>query len=640
MEELFPYRPRAVQDRLMDLIVSHLEEGRDAVVEAPTGSGKTAAVLAAVLSRAIPADLRVVYLTRTNAQQVQVVRELSRIAETRGRPIPYAPLQGRRHLCPLTETRQAFAEADAEELGVLCRDAQDVTARRHPRRPGDAGCVHFHRWLDDPGVLDGWIAEETPTAEELVDRARSRGVCPYEIVRDRIGHARVVAAPYIYLFEPGLRRNLLEWMGARLDELIVVVDEAHNLPGYARQLASQTLTVTTLERAHAEAEDHRDPVVLSDVAASELLELVRIEVEELANVHADDDAALLPPDAFSTALMTRFQTTDVRLQRAFDRLVEIGDAVRDQRRREGDVPRSHIRRAGAFLGSWFGPDAPGRARIVHGGPNPALERACLDPARTTDVLGDVHASVHVSGTLPGLDAYRQDVGLPPEVGAERLAGEPDPSSIPVAYTPDLTTRHDALAADPQLLDRIHATLVDVLQAAPASAMVAIPSFDLLDAFVDRGLDGDLVESPDLSQRSLHGQLEAFRSADRGRVLAVSGGRICEGIDLPGDQLGLVVQVGIPYPAPTARNRALKRYHDARSGRGFERAVHLPAARRLRQTLGRLLRGPDDEGRALILDGRAPRFEEELPGLEPTRDPAAFVRVDPAVPSVAGRGDRA
>ena len=70
-------------------------------------------------------------------------------------------------------------------------------------------------------------------------------------------------------------------------------------------------------------------------------------------------------------------------------------------------------------------------------------------------------------------------------------------------------------------------------------------------------------------------------------------------------------VGIPYPKPTARQRGLQRYYDMKFRKGWEYTVEAPTARKLLQSIGRLIRDENDRGVAVILDRRAPRFKQYI-----------------------------
>ena len=77
---------------------------------------------------------------------------------------------------------------------------------------------------------------------------------------------------------------------------------------------------------------------------------------------------------------------------------------------------------------------------------------------------------------------------------------------------------------------------------------------------------------------------------------------------------MVVIVGIPYPKPNARQRALSAFYDIKFGKGWEYTVHAPAARRLMQAVGRMIRSEEERGFAIILDKRAKHFATELPDM--------------------------
>jgi len=110
------------------------------------------------------------------------------------------------------------------------------------------------------------------------------------------------------------------------------------------------------------------------------------------------------------------------------------------------------------------------------------------------------------------------------------------------------------------------------------------------------------------------------------LLAVVGGRLSEGVDFPDTALEVVVVAGIPYPKPSARTKSLVDFFDRKFGRGWEYAVEVPTARKLLQTLGRVIRSPTDVGAVAILDYRAAQFADRIPQLLRSEDaPGAVTR---------------
>ncbi|MCK5038296.1 MAG: ATP-dependent DNA helicase, partial [Thermoplasmata archaeon] len=140
-----------------------------------------------------------------------------------------------------------------------------------------------------------------------------------------------------------------------------------------------------------------------------------------------------------------------------------------------------------------------------------------------------------------------------------------------------------------------------------------------------------LESGKMSQKELMNMVMDFKADKEAIMLAVMGGRVSEGIDFPGNELELVILVGIPYPKPTAKHRSLFEYYERNYSRGWEYTVLAPATRKLLQSIGRLIRTEKDRGVVLILDRRIKNFRTHLPGLketiEPVNDICAFFRME-------------
>ena len=127
----------------------------------------------------------------------------------------------------------------------------------------------------------------------------------------------------------------------------------------------------------------------------------------------------------------------------------------------------------------------------------------------------------------------------------------------------------------------------------------------------------------MSQSALMDLVSDFKeqgnNEDGGATLfSVMGGRISEGMDFPAEQLEIAVIVGIPYPKPTARQRGLQHYYDLKFHKGWEYTVEAPTARKLLQSIGRLIRDENDRGVAVILDSRAVRFKRFIRDLKESK----------------------
>lgn len=104
----------------------------------------------------------------------------------------------------------------------------------------------------------------------------------------------------------------------------------------------------------------------------------------------------------------------------------------------------------------------------------------------------------------------------------------------------------------------------------------------------------------------------------------------EGLDFPGKEMELAVVVGIPYAKPSARQKALLDYYRMRSGESWGPVVKAPAVRKIRQSVGRLIRSEHDRGIAVILDRRAGDLEglEAVHTVDPVGDVRRFFEFEP------------
>ena len=235
----------------------------------------------------------------------------------------------------------------------------------------------------------------------------------------------------------------------------------------------------------------------------------------------------------------------------------------------------------------------------------------------------------MSGTLRPLEEYRASIGLPRETTLLALPSPFPPENRKLLYARDLTTRYEDLQRDNGMIPRIEDRTVQLVDALGRNTVVFFPSFAMKQRFVLDGVAGRLKarvysEERGMPTSDLEGLIDDFRQpGENGNcLLAVVGGRVSEGLDFPGKGLEVGVVVGIPYPKPTARQKAMRHYYEVKFGRGWDYAVKAPTTRKLLQAVGRLIRSETDRGVAVVLDNRAAQFKGEVPELEPSYDVVA------------------
>lgn len=619
------------------------DRGGPLLVNAPTGSGKTVAVLASLLEHAEKVDHRILYLVRTHSQEVQVIQEVRTIGHRLSRPILAVGLAGRARRCFLLENVAEIKGATAEEHGMLCSDRKRATERamqgEAPLAPSPDlpeggeidladldGCPYYARVLQaDLTELGDRFRSKLPSPHEFEAYAREENLCAYELAKRLLPDARVVTAPYAFFFHPHIRRSLLDWMRVTPDRIDLVIDEAHNLPNHLRELATVALPQESVRRARSEVAERGDFQLPDGPSASRFLDLVGAAVEELIHALAREDDAVLPPAVFEDALLTALGGTSHRLDTWLGALATWGENLRDERRRERHLPRSWVHTVALTLLSWPQLEPPGYVKVATRLPRPALEAYALDASVPARPIAECHLSVHLSGTLAPLEEYRDALGLGPGARLLDVPSHFPPDNCKFLYDPTVTTRFEELRGDPRAIPRLADHLVEVLQSLPVKTAVFFPSFDLLQKVLEAGLQSQLpgnvfIEYSKMPTGDLWRSIEGWKKDPEGTVLlGVAGGRLAEGIDYPDEELEAVVLVGIPYPRPTAKREALRRFLDETTGHGWQYTVEAPAQRAILQACGRMIRSENDRGLAIVLDRRATAFAGSLPGLAPIAD---------------------
>lgn len=236
VEVLFPFPPYDAQVTYMEAVMKALQEGQTALLESPTGTGKTLCLLCTALAwtkyqnfecgrkpdEVLP--MKVVYCSRTHSQLSQVIRELQ------GSPYPdavVAVLGSREHFC---------VHSDVMGLPNSSSRLHACQALRAEKR-----CRYFNAVC-----RGGFTSSPALDMEDLVLEGRREGYCPYFLERDRATKADIVFMPYNYIIDPTLRRQLPFQVEKNC---VVIVDEAHNLPGTLSADGCSTLSALSLANA-------------------------------------------------------------------------------------------------------------------------------------------------------------------------------------------------------------------------------------------------------------------------------------------------------------------------------------------------------------------------------------------------------
>jgi DNA excision repair protein ERCC-2 len=452
--------------------------------------------------------------------------------------------------------------------------------------------------------------------------------------------------PYIYVFDLMIRNLFFNSLSVPEDDMILVVDEAHNLPNFIRDLLSAQLSMYMLNNCVLEAIKYGDPsMVDGKFSVSEFCKILIEIVRDLRDTYVygileggirrdpvKKNDAFIPSHEFETEILSRLKITSKTLHDIIGVMIAYGEKIQEYRQKDGKLPRSYLHKLGLFLDFWISLEMNQYSKLVvdaSKGGNPRIEAFCLDPSVGTEIIRNFHSSIHMSGTLEPLEEYRDSLGLS---DTTELIRYPSPFPIDnrkVFFVSDVTTKYDEINKDENILARMQNYITNICNNFPKNTMVFFPSFSVMSMFknqdclnnINRGI---YFEEQEMSQTALMELVSDFKeqgnqNGNGATLFSVIGGRISEGMNFPAEQLEISIIVGIPYPKPTARQRGLQRYYDLKFRKGWEYTVEAPTARKILQSIGRLIRDENDRGVAIILDRRALRFKRYIRDMQESKN---------------------
>jgi DNA excision repair protein ERCC-2 len=604
----FPYTPRPQQDRAVTHAAHVFQDKTVGLLSADCGVGKTIAVLSGYLAvRAKDASSRLIVLTRTHSQskvfedELGVLRE-EQAAMSAGFQLTATSMVSRGHVCPLTDKMNSvssvgFLRACAQMIGAgKCSMYWSFYKRGSEGRPQIRDTARQ--------TVDALLNEGVVTRDEAEDVGRSKGVCPYEVLRWCARKSRVVIGPYGYLFRERVRNALLSSLGMSLHEVDLIVDEAHNLASHVLGSETACVRLSDLEwlRKHDTEIERETQVEWLPEAVDFLWETV---MTNLDNIHSEKNLEkwdVLPRFVDESQIQNLLLGIRIGLDESdgtvptetpLDRLVEFLYTGHRAVQSEDWHVTLEVRKP--WKQESNSRDADLKIR--------PLNAAGL----SAPVLRGARSALLMSGTLRPLQHYADLLGVSGALMESLMSPYPHGSRL-VLLDKDITTKYTARGE--QLWRTIAGRISTALTAMPSekSALIAFPSYrimeDVLSYGIDCGFRARLEEAPGERIEIVKEALEEGPHT----VFCVYGGKFSEGVDLVeggSSMIDLIIGVGIPFSPPTSYQKALQGWYERRFGKGagYYYSSIVPSFRMVAQLVGRLRRSPEDRGVVVLLDKR-------------------------------------
>uniref|UniRef100_A0ACD6ANU4 Uncharacterized protein n=1 Tax=Avena sativa TaxID=4498 RepID=A0ACD6ANU4_AVESA len=251
----FPYEAiYPEQQAYMGELKRALDARGHALLEMPTGTGKTAALISLITSYSLAnpsRPLHLIYCTRTVHEMEKTLAEL-RLLFSHLRPedachLLALGLSSRKNLCVHPQV-SASAARDSVDTGCRRLTASWVRKKAESDRESTPLCNYFETFYaaDRAGELASYIPHGVYTLADLRSLGRERRICPYFLARQMVKRANVVVYSYQYLLDPKVASIVSTEMQK---ECVVVFDEAHNIDNVCIEAMSVSIRKQTLEGA-------------------------------------------------------------------------------------------------------------------------------------------------------------------------------------------------------------------------------------------------------------------------------------------------------------------------------------------------------------------------------------------------------
>ena len=522
----------------------------NALIEAPTGIGKTAAALFGALKALGQGHVTAIFYLTARTTGRRAAEDALDLMRARGLAIRSLTITAKEKICP-------FGKADC----MGCQYAAGYYDRRRE-------------------ALKEAMAIQKLDADRLLALAEKHELCPFELSLDASETADVVICDYNYAFDPKVR--LKRYFDGK-SRAGLLVDEAHNLADRARDMLSAELSgarIAELKKLAVRYEGKDSPMAR---LLGELLSAFdgrEQEMESLSEL----------PEPLASAV-GRFAQIAEELEPVEPEIVEF-----------------------VYDAQWFArvakrfDEASYRALLMPQDRYLTARLWCFNPSKyLKKALSRVGGAALFSATLTPMAYYAETLGADGEADEALRLESPFPRENLLALRMPLAVgmkdRERTLTAACQI---IHA----MAEARAGNYLACFPSYAYMTQAFRRyrmlwPYDDVICQESQMPERARQDFIERFVPAPTRSLVAfvVLGGVFAEGVDLPDDKLSGAAIVTTGIPQLSFEREQLRALMDDADDSGYDAAYTYPGIRRVLQAAGRVIRTETDRGVVLLMDMR-------------------------------------
>lgn len=254
-------------------------------------------------------------------------------------------------------------------------------------------------------------------------------------------------------------------------------------------------------------------------------------------------------------------------------------------------------------------------------------RNCLPAGKLANVFKQFHAGICMSATLSPLWTFQAEAGLnylEKEVSGISFGLQfPEENRVTAAVeAPRFTSsnRYAGPQASQQkqakvqsVRDSYYEAIQTVVTTTPGNVLVAGPSYSEAESMGDRlkadsAVNKQVLQDESSTNETTRELKQSFVEGPPKVLVTGMRGTLSEGVDFAGEKLNAVAAFGVPiaYMGDPKTDAIMTAYEEELGGdnaNGFKLAYQIPAVRKARQTIGRVIRSDSDVGVRVLIDER-------------------------------------
>lgn len=556
----FPFEEfRDGQKEITSEVTNAIKNKTTAVINAPTGLGKTVATLfPAIVSQAMGECNKIFYLTAKNSGKASVLNAVHNFSLS-GAELYTLTVTSKSQLCTLNSACKGckFAsschESTIEALFYLAENAKVFTK------------------------------------ENIFQAAVKFGCCPFVLQTELLAFADVVVCDYNYIFSPDIFNKINTFFSGND---VFLVDEAHNLIDRLREIFSSEINLKSLNELSETV--NKDSPLRNAIA--DFLDFVKSDIE-------DGDYSCEP---FSSHSMDLYE---VHLNELLSALQEENECsslhllgrVFDDVKSFLELLTKRSRNYIAFYNDDFNPEI-------------FMVDTSVYIRKISRRLGSM---VFFSATLIPDEYYTYMFGVKNKSSYVSFSSPYKPDNFLIVSSPISTKFSDREETVCDVASAMYSAFFERC----GNYIAFFPSYSYMNlaltTFKKMFPDACVIsQKPNMTPSEKDEFINSFISQNTKTMVAfaVLGSSFSEGIDLVGDKLSGAAVVGLGSLPPSRKSSLIASYFNDNFFEGEKFAYLYPGLNKVFQAGGRVIRSESDRGFLLIIDDRL--FNEDTLELLP------------------------